>query len=82
MLVFADFTPHHKNFFRAPQVATPMTDYGYAQVAIGRVDVAAARELRDRYLEQFNSGMVLPQGKYEVCRAIEAPMRRQLPEAA
>ena len=28
--------------------------------------VAAARELRDRYLEQFNAGKVLPQGKYHV----------------
>ena len=34
--------------------------------------VAAARELRDRYLEQFNSGMVLSGGKYEVCRQIDA----------
>ena len=34
--------------------------------------VAAARELRDRYLEQFNSGLVLPNGKYDVSRAIAA----------
>ena len=34
--------------------------------------VAAARELRDRYLEQFNSGLVLPGGKYDVCRVIDA----------
>ena len=38
--------------------------------------VAAARELRDRYLEQFNDasngGLVLPGGKYEVTRRIEA----------
>jgi hypothetical protein len=35
--------------------------------------VAAARELRDRYLEQYNSGMVLggvPQGKYAVGREL------------
>jgi hypothetical protein len=32
--------------------------------------VAAARELRDRYLEQFNSGLVLPAGKYEVSRQL------------
>jgi hypothetical protein len=36
--------------------------------------IAKARELRDRYLEQFNSGVladgtqILPQGKYEVSR--------------
>ena len=35
--------------------------------------VAAARELRDRYLEQFNSGLVLPNGKYAVGRALVAP---------
>ena len=34
---------------------------------------AAARELRDRYLEQFNSGLVLPCGKYEVSRALPSP---------
>jgi hypothetical protein len=38
--------------------------------------VAAARELRDRYLEQFNTpGMQLPpatNGKYDVSRALEA----------
>lgn len=32
--------------------------------------VAAARELRDRYLEQINSGHLLPQGKYEVSRSL------------
>ena len=38
--------------------------------------VAAARELRDKYLEQVNSGQVLmlPEGaKYNVCRRLEAP---------
>jgi hypothetical protein len=49
--------------------------------------VAAARELRDRYLEQFNSGLVLPQGKYHVAVALpeEAGGRRSvkaLPVAA
>ena len=36
--------------------------------------VAAARELKDRWLEQVNAGLYLPQsnGKYEVSRAIEA----------
>lgn len=47
--------------------------------------VAAAREVRDRYLEQFNSGMVLPNGKYEVARALPAlvPVEAlRLPQAA
>jgi hypothetical protein len=43
--------------------------------------VAAARELRDRYLEQFNSGLVLASGKYELSRAIEANPRQMLPAA-
>ena len=35
--------------------------------------VAKARELRDRYLEQFNSpGLVLPSAKYEVARQVDA----------
>ena len=52
--------------------------------------VAAARELRDRYLEEFNSGRFLPvsNGKYEVSRALQSaePMvvspTLSLPEAA
>ena len=50
--------------------------------------VAAARELRDRYLEQFNSGIVsggVPQGKYAVGRALtdsaSATPRLALPAA-
>ena len=43
-----------------------------AKVKADPKHVAAARELRDRYLEQFNSGLVLPGGKYEVSRQIEA----------
>jgi hypothetical protein len=35
--------------------------------------VAAARELRDRYLEQINSTPLLAQGKYDVSRALEGP---------
>jgi hypothetical protein len=38
--------------------------------------VAKARELRDRYLEQFNAGLIqggLPGGKYEVARALPSP---------
>jgi hypothetical protein len=56
--------------------------------------VSAARELRDRYLEQVNTpgapGAPLPQGKYHVVRQIahttEAPSTpaalKQLPQAA
>ena len=40
------------------------------KVKLDPAHVAAARELRDRYLERFNSGMVLPAGKYDVARAI------------
>ena len=48
---------------------------------------AAARELKDRWLEQVNGGMYLPQkrGKYEVSRGIEGPQpvqdRLALPSA-
>ena len=41
--------------------------------------VSAARELRDRYLEQFNSGLsqgALPAGKYAVGRMIEVGSRQ------
>jgi hypothetical protein len=37
--------------------------------------VEAARELRDRYIEQINAGLLLPpsaNGKYEVSRQLEA----------
>ena len=46
--------------------------------------VAAARELRDRYLEQFNAGRVVGNGKYDVARALPAsvPAQLQLPQAA
>ena len=37
--------------------------------------VAAARELRDRWLEQVNATPLLPQGKYEVFRPIDASVR-------
>lgn len=33
--------------------------------------VAAARELRDRYLEQINTQPLLENGKYDVSRALE-----------
>jgi hypothetical protein len=32
--------------------------------------VAAARELRDRWLEQVNAGRLIGAGKYDVSRAI------------
>jgi len=46
--------------------------------------VAAARELRDRYLEhfngeQFNAGVALPGGKYDVARALPSPTRMAEP---
>jgi hypothetical protein len=39
--------------------------------------IAAARELRDRWLEEVNAGRYLPQasGKYEVCRQIDMRAR-------
>ena len=44
--------------------------------------VAKARELRDRYLEQFNSGLLLPGGKYAVGRALPAPAAAELKQLA
>ena len=35
--------------------------------------VAAARELRDKYLEQINTTPLLPAGKYDVSRALPGP---------
>jgi len=46
--------------------------------------IAAARELRDRWLERVNSGQYLPQaaGKYEVSKALAAPaLAEPAPEA-
>jgi ribosomal protein S18 acetylase RimI-like enzyme len=37
---------------------------------IDRKYLKAARELRDRYLEQLNRGMILPNAKYDVARAL------------
>ena len=37
--------------------------------------IAAARELRDRYIEEINAGLLLPPsacGKYDVSRQLEA----------
>jgi hypothetical protein len=65
-----------------------------AKVTIDPKYVAAARELRDRYLEQINSGLLLPAGKYDVSRLLEGPSmtasvhpspaagQKRLPEAA
>jgi hypothetical protein len=39
--------------------------------------VEAARELRDRYIEQINAGLLLPpsaNGKYDVSRQLEAAL--------
>jgi hypothetical protein len=38
--------------------------------------IAKAKELRDRYLEQFNAGMVLPSAKYEVARELPSAAER------
>ncbi len=35
--------------------------------------VAAARELRDRYLERINTEPLVLQGKYDVCKALRGP---------
>jgi hypothetical protein len=37
--------------------------------------VAAARELRDRWLEEINHTPMLGQGKYDVSRALPEPAR-------
>jgi hypothetical protein len=45
--------------------------------------VAKARELRDRYLEQFNAGKVLPSAKYDVCKVFQdKPAPRLLTQQA
>jgi hypothetical protein len=47
--------------------------------------VAKARELRDRYLEQFNSGgagLILPAGKYEVARQLPPPVAGEVKQIA
>lgn len=46
--------------------------------------VAKARELRDRYLEQINAdpSALLPAGKYDMARQLEAPRQPRLPNAA
>jgi hypothetical protein len=40
------------------------------KVKVDPVLLAKAKELRDRYLEQFNAGMVLPNAKYEISRQL------------
>ncbi len=46
--------------------------------------VAAERELKDRWLEEINSGRYLPmgKGKYEVSRGIEQPRQEMILEPA
>jgi hypothetical protein len=46
--------------------------------------VAAARELRDRYLEHVNAdaGALLPRGKYDVSRALPGGPRSPSPAAS
>ena len=54
------------------------------KVKVDPVHLAKARELRDKYLEQFNAGVladgngVLPGGKYEVARALPVHDRKML----
>ncbi len=74
--------PARRNVNRYPRPKAPAE----------RIDpkyLAAARELRDRYLEhlngeQFNSGMILPGGKYAIERALPGAERERLalPQAA
>jgi predicted N-acetyltransferase YhbS len=56
---------------------------------IDREFIKAARELRDRYLEQFNSGSILPNAKYAVAKQLpianrqaQIANRKSLPQAA
>jgi hypothetical protein len=61
---------------REPKVKAPA-------VKIDPKYLAAARELRDRYLEHVNSGVLPSQGKYDVGRALEGkaiPMPGRLAE--
>jgi hypothetical protein len=37
------------------------------------LDAAAARELRDRWLEQVNAAPLLSEGKYDVSRQLQEP---------
>ena len=42
--------------------------------------VSAARELRDRWLEQVNASPLLPSGKYDVCRVIDGGTASERPD--
>jgi hypothetical protein len=75
----------------APQVVEKPKPQKKPKVKADPKLVSAARELRDRYLEQINITPLLPVGKYDVSRALEAPpengrvnppLPKQLPEAA
>jgi hypothetical protein len=68
----------------APEPAAPAPKERKAKRPAEKIDpkyLAAARELRDRYLERFNSGLVLPQGKYAVGRLIDQTMPQSKPIA-
>ena len=49
--------------------------------------LTAARELRDRFLEKLNSGLILPAGKYQICKqlhtstapAVHDPLDKDIP---
>ena len=62
----------------SPQEAieSPVPKKPKAKRTAAKIDpkyLAAGRELRDRYLEQFNSGLVLGAGKYDVARQLQGP---------
>jgi len=66
----ASLAPAEEQRKRAPRRKVPAE----------RIDakyLAAARELRDRYMERINSDplALLPQGKYDVARALVGPAR-------
>jgi hypothetical protein len=85
--------PSRKSQQQSPEQALAVVEKPKAQKKPAREKVkadprhiAAARELRDRYLEQFNSGLMLGNAKYEVARALPAsaaPIEaKQLSQAA
>ena len=55
----------------AAVVKLPASDPGLRSIAENMSSkIAKGRELRDRYLEQFNSGLVLGNAKYDVTKAL------------
>jgi hypothetical protein len=64
-LRFADPAP-------SPEAAKPKKRAEKPKVKIDPKLITAARELRDRYLEQANDRLLIaPRGKYDVSRAVE-----------